>query len=58
MVFCGYNFKLVSDGSIEMDDEITPEKLGVIDGDRFKVSIVDNKVTLNKMPPIQIWEQD
>jgi hypothetical protein len=58
MIFVDYYFNLLEDGTIEMDEELTADKLNVKDGDRFKVSIVDNKVILNKMPPVQIWQQD
>ena len=58
MIFVGYNFDLLPDGSIIMDAEMTAEKLNVEVGDKFKIEIIDNKVILKKQPPIQIWEQD
>jgi hypothetical protein len=58
MIFCGYLFDLYPNGSIALDEEMTADMLDVKDGDRFQVSIVNNKVILNKMPPVQIWQQD
>lgn len=48
MLFVDYFFTLLPDGSIRMDDELSPEKIKVKDGEAFTVVIKDNKVTLRK----------
>jgi len=58
MKFVDYTFRLMEDGSIEMDPELSAEKLNLKNGDLFKVEIVDDKLTFKKLPPKQIWEQE
>ena len=58
MIFVDYNFTLHEDGSIEMDYELSAEKLNLKNGDLFKAEIIDNKVVFKKQPPRMIWEQD
>jgi hypothetical protein len=58
MKFVDYTFRLMEDGSIEMDPELPAEKLNLKNGDLFKVEIVDDQLTFKKLPPKQIWEQD
>lgn len=48
MLFFGYNFHKIWDGSLLMDDELSPETLGVKEGDIFTVVVRDNKVILQK----------
>lgn len=48
MLFLGYNFHKIWDGSLIMDAELTPQTLGVKDGDVFTVVVRDNKVILQK----------
>jgi hypothetical protein len=48
MLFLGYNFHKIWDGSFIMDDELTPEKLDVQQGDTFVVVVKENKVILQK----------
>lgn len=56
MSFVGYYFKLLDDGSIQMDHELTADKLNLKADDLFKVEIVDSVITFKKQPPKQIWE--
>jgi hypothetical protein len=58
MRFIDYYFRLMDDGSIELDPELTADKLNLKDGDLFKTVIVDDKITFKKQPPRQIWEGD
>ena len=48
MLFFGYNFHKIWDGSLLMDEELSPETLGVKEGDVFTVVVRDNKVILQK----------
>ena len=58
MKFVDYYFGLNDDGSIELDPELTTDKLNLKEGDLFKVEVIDNKITFKKQPPRQIWEGD
>jgi hypothetical protein len=58
MKFIDYYFGLNEDGSIEMDPELTAEKLNLKDGDLFKAQVIDGQITFVKQPPRQIWEGD
>jgi len=58
MKFIDYYFGLLEDGSIEMDPELSPEKLNLKDGELFKAEIIDNKIIFKKQLPRQIWEGD
>jgi hypothetical protein len=56
MIFVDYTFLLLADGSIQMDPELTADKINLKDGDLFKAVVVDDKITFVKQPPRQIWE--
>jgi hypothetical protein len=58
MIFVDYTFLLLADGSIQMDPELTADKINLKDGDLFKAVVVDGKITFVKQPPRQIWEGD
>jgi len=49
MLFVDYFFTLLPDGSIMMDEELTPEQIKIKEGDSFNVVIKDNRVTLRKI---------
>ena len=49
MLFFDYNFKLLPDGSVRMDEELLAEKLHVEDGDKFVTEIVNNVITFRKI---------
>jgi hypothetical protein len=46
----------LEDGSIQMDNELTADKINLKDGDIFKAEIVEGVITFKKQPPRQIWE--
>ena len=50
MLFVDFNFKLLSDGSIEFDAELNAERLGMKQGDMFAARCEDNKIILRKIP--------
>ena len=50
MLFCGYNFNLMPEGSIELDLELNLQKLNMTENDRFVVQYVNNRVVLRKIP--------
>jgi hypothetical protein len=54
--FIDYYFRLLEDGSIQMDNELTADKINLKDGDIFKAEIVEGVITFKKQPPRQIWE--
>ena len=49
MLFLDYSFFLLVDGSIALDDELQPEQLQIVDGDRFIASVIDGKIVLKKV---------
>ena len=49
MLFLDYSFFLLVDGSIAYDDELKPEQLQIVDGDRFIASVIDGKIVLKKV---------
>ena len=48
MKFIDYYFGLMDDGSIELDPELTADKLNLKDGDLFKAVVDDN----NQIVPV------
>ena len=49
MLFLDYTFFLLVDGSIAYDDELKPEQLQIVDGDKFIASVKDGKILLKKV---------
>jgi hypothetical protein len=49
MLFLDYSFFLLVDGSLALDDEIKPEQLQIVDGDKFIASVKDGKILLKKV---------
>jgi len=49
MLFLDYSFFLLVDGSIAYDDELKPEQLQIVDGDKFVASVKDGKIMLKKV---------
>ena len=49
MLFLDYSFFLLVDGSIAYDDELKPEQLQIVDGDKFIASVKDGKILLKKV---------
>lgn len=49
MLFLDYTFFLLVDGSLALDDELKPEQLQIVDGDRFIASVIDGKIVLKKV---------
>jgi len=49
MLFLDYKFFLLVDGSIAYDDELKPEQLQIVDGDKFIASVKDGKILLKKV---------
>jgi len=49
MLFLDYSFFLLVDGSLAFDDEIKPEQLQIVDGDKFVASVKDGKIMLKKV---------
>jgi len=49
MLFLDYKFFLLVDGSIAYDDELKPEQLQIVDGDKFVASVKDGKIMLKKV---------
>jgi len=49
MLFLDYYFFLLVDGSIAYDDELKPEQLQIVDGDKFIASVIDGKIMLKKV---------
>jgi len=48
-MFVDYNFNLLPNGSIAMDSELTPEQIGVSNGDVFSVRVGhDNRIVFEK----------
>lgn len=50
MRFLGYDINLTTDGSLFLDEELTPAMLRVENGDKFEVIFVDGLVCLRKIP--------
>lgn len=50
MLFSGYNFSILPEGSIEFDRELDLQKLNMTDNDKFVVQYVNNRVMLRKIP--------
>ena len=48
MRFIDYYFRLLEDGSIQMDHELIADKINLKDGDLFKAEIVDGVITFKK----------
>ena len=48
ITFADYHFIKDKDGSIIFDDEISPEQLDVIDGDRFTIEFDNGHIVLRK----------
>lgn len=48
LYFVDYTFSLDPNDNIQFDPEIKLNQLNVVEGDIFKVEIIDNKVTLVK----------
>ena len=49
LLFLDYTFFLLVDGSLALDDELKPEQLQIVDGDRFIASVIDGKILLKKV---------
>jgi hypothetical protein len=50
MLFVDYNFDVLENGTIIMDKELTPQKLGVKNGDRYIVSVTfDQRIIFQKV---------
>ena len=49
MLFLNYSFFLLVDGSLSLDDELQPEQLQIVDGDKFIASVIDGKIMLKKV---------
>lgn len=49
MLFLDYSFFLLVDGSIAYDDELKPEQLQIVDGDKFIAIVKDGKILLKKV---------
>ena len=49
LLFLDYTFFLLVDGSLALDDELKPEQLQIVDGDRFIASVKDGKIVLKKV---------
>lgn len=53
MIYSGYHFSQWPDGSIQMDEELTAEKLGLQAGDKFVLQVVNDKVVFRKVVLVQ-----
>ena len=49
MLFLDYSFFLLVDGSIALDDEIKPEQLQIVAGDKFVATVMGGKIVLKKI---------
>ena len=49
MTFVDYNFSLWPDGSVQMDEELKAASLGVEEGDRFVIQMVNDKIVFRKV---------
>ena len=50
MLFVDYTFDLLENGTIIMDKELTPQKLGVKEGDKYIVSVTfDQRIVFQKV---------
>lgn len=51
MLFADYLFELLDNGTILMDEELTPESLNVKTGDRFVIRVTEqNRIVFQKVP--------
>lgn len=49
MLFCGYNFNLLPEGSIELDQELNLQHLNMNENDSFVIQYSNNRIILRKI---------
>lgn len=48
MIFLDYTFELLNKTDIAFDRELTLDRLGLKEGDKFQLTIIDNRIVLKK----------
>lgn len=48
-IFADYNFRLMINGDIILDEELKPEQINVKNGDLFEIVLVDGAIVLKKI---------
>lgn len=53
MLYAGYHFTRWPDGSIELDEELTLQRLELEDGDKFVLQVINDKLVLRRVKSVE-----